>query len=174
MPSREPCSNGMEQVREIAMFAESFVGCALATLQRWMAAESTCSQLGAAGYAPQLQAVLQQLLQLLAAHKALKDSPSDTAAVLIAAQQLKSTGLALCSFAVPCICNNPGCATMSGLSELASVSGRSCICAGCHVARYCGRACQRQFGSSTSRCVRHSARLQQQLLAGALGQGQGW
>jgi hypothetical protein len=133
----------MEQVREIAMFAESFVGCALATLQRWMAAESTCSQLGAAGYAPQLQAVLQQLLQLLAAHKALKDSPSDTAAVLIAAQQLKSTGLALCSFAVPCICNNPGCATMSGLSELASVSGRSCICAGCHVARYCGRACQR-------------------------------
>jgi hypothetical protein len=58
-------------------------------------------------------------------------------------QELKSLGLALCSFAVPCMCNNPGCASMAGLSELASVSGRSCVCGGCRVARYCGRACQR-------------------------------
>jgi hypothetical protein len=59
------------------------------------------------------------------------------------AQEWKSLGLALCSFAVPCMCNNPGCTSMAGLSELASVSGRSCVCGGCRVARYCGRACQR-------------------------------
>lgn len=32
---------------------------------------------------------------------------------------------------------------MGGLSEVASVSGRSCICGVCLVAHYCGPACQR-------------------------------
>jgi hypothetical protein len=110
--------------------------------QEWFTTGSTCDQLAAAGYAP--LPVLQQLEQLLATYQALRDSPPDTVAPLLtAAQQLHSTGLALCSFAVPCMCNNPGCTSMAGLSELAAVSGRSCICAGCCVARYCGRACQR-------------------------------
>jgi hypothetical protein len=98
----------------------------------------TRDQLVAAGYAQ----VLQQLEQL-ASLQVVQASPSDSAAVLAAAKQLKSIGLALCSFAVPCMCNNPGCTSMAGLSELVAVSGRSCICAGCRVARYCGRACQR-------------------------------
>jgi hypothetical protein len=110
--------------------------------QEWFTTGSTCGQLAAAGYAP--LPVLQQLEQLLITYQALRDSPPDTVATLLAAaQQLHSTGLALCSFAVPCMCNNPGCTSMPGLSELAAVSGRSCICAGCRVARYCGRACQR-------------------------------
>jgi hypothetical protein len=113
----------------------------LSVVQQWLQAGSTCDQLTAAGYAP--QGVLQQLELMLAAWHNMQLNPSDTAALLGAAQQLQSTGLALCSFAVPCMCNNPGCTTMAGLSELAAVSGRSCICGGCLVARYCGRACQR-------------------------------
>jgi hypothetical protein len=113
----------------------------LSVVQQWLQAGSTCDQLAAAGYAR--QAVLQQLEQVPAAWRNLQLNPSDTAALLAAAQQLQCTGLALCSFAVPCMCNNPGCTSMAGLSELAAVSGRSCICAGCLVARYCGRACQR-------------------------------
>jgi hypothetical protein len=58
-------------------------------------------------------------------------------------QHLQLAGLALCSLPVPCLCNNPACTNTAGLTELRLVSGRSCICAGCHVARYCSRACQR-------------------------------
>jgi hypothetical protein len=65
------------------------------------------------------------------------------ACVQEASQQLQAAGAALCSFAVPCMCNNQSCMNLSGLTELGLVSGRSCICAGCGVARYCGRACQR-------------------------------
>mgnify|MGYP001806991274 CR=1 FL=1 len=115
-------------------------------LQDWLETGSTCEQLTAAGYAP--VEILQQLDQLAAACAALQlhlpDTLSGVKAIVHAiAEQLQSLGTALCSFAVPCICNNPGCTGMVGLSELALVSGRSCICGGCRVARYCGRACQR-------------------------------
>jgi hypothetical protein len=110
-------------------------------LRQWLAAGSTCDQLTASGYVP--LSLLQQLEQLTASCQILQDSSSDTSALLAAAQQLQSTGLALCSFAVPCMCNNLGCTNMAGLSELVSVSRRSCICAGCHAARYCGHACHR-------------------------------
>ena len=112
----------------------------LSVVQRWMAAGSTCDQHAVAGYVP-LQ-VLQQ--QLLATEDLLQDESDESDTVcLAAAQQLWSIGLALCSFAVPCMCNNPGCTSMAVMSELASVSGRSCICGGCRLAHYCGRACQR-------------------------------
>jgi hypothetical protein len=111
-------------------------------LQQWLASSSTREQLTAAGY--MLLPAQQQLEELLPTCQILQDTSPDTAALLAAAQQLQSIGIALCSFAVPCMCNNYlGCTNMAGLSELASVSGRSCICAGCRVARYCGRACQR-------------------------------
>jgi hypothetical protein len=112
-----------------------------AVLQQWLASGSTCDQLTAAGYV--LLPVQQQLEQLVATCQVIQGKPSDTAALLAAAQQLQSTGLAPCSFAVPCMCNNLGCTNMAGLSELASVSQRSCLCAGCRVARYCGSTCQR-------------------------------
>jgi hypothetical protein len=108
----------------------------LSVVHRWMAAGSTCDQLAAAGYGP--LPVLQQLM----ATEDLVNGESGTGRLAVA-QELQSTGLALCSFAVPCMCNNPGCTSMVGVSELAAVSGRSCICGGCCVARYCGRACQR-------------------------------
>jgi hypothetical protein len=109
-------------------------------LLHFFAAASTCDELAAAGYQPLQIRILQQLTATCDAVFLAAPSAADFQPV---AQHLHSAGLALCSFAVPCMCNNPQCTSMLGLSELASVSGRSCICAGCHVARYCGRACQR-------------------------------
>jgi hypothetical protein len=56
---------------------------------------------------------------------------------------LQQLGLILAKFAVPYCCNNPSCRTVSGPTEQSTVGGRSCICAGCLTARYCGRSCQR-------------------------------
>ena len=50
----------------------------------------------------------------------------------------------LSSVAVPHFCNNTSCANLTGPTDVQLVSGRSCICAGCRIARYCGRARQRQ------------------------------
>ena len=58
-------------------------------------------------------------------------------------QHLQSLGGVLTSFAFPHACNNPACSNLSGPSEARLVGGRSCVCAGCLTARYCGRACQR-------------------------------
>jgi hypothetical protein len=126
-----------------AMYVELDQLSLLSVMQRWLAAGSTCDQLVAAGYDP--LPVQQQLpATVLATETLLGTECEESHAVrLAAAQQVLSTGLALCSFAVPCMCNNPVCTSMAGPSELAAVSGRSCICAGCCVARYCGRACQR-------------------------------
>jgi hypothetical protein len=110
----------------------------LSVMHQWMAAGSTIEQCVAAGYAP-----LPVQQQLLATGNLIQASQRSGMKAVEIAQQLLSTGLAMCSFAVPCMCNNSGCNNLAGLSELAAVSGRSCICGGCRVARYCGRACQR-------------------------------
>jgi hypothetical protein len=117
----------------------------MAPLLHWLEASSTQEQLSAAGYAP--QELSDQLLQAVAALQTVGDITTDVqpdpAFSRDAAQQLQATGSALCSFAVPCLCNNPACTNLSGLTEAGLVSGRSCVCGGCLVARYCGRACQR-------------------------------
>jgi hypothetical protein len=59
-------------------------------------------------------------------------------------QGLQATGLALTALPVEGACNSPSCTNMAGPSDLLTVSGRSCVCGGCRVARYCSRACQRQ------------------------------
>jgi hypothetical protein len=51
--------------------------------------------------------------------------------------------MACSMFAVPHCCNNPGCSNLAGPSELAIVSGKSCICGGCQVARHCGKSLQK-------------------------------
>ena len=58
--------------------------------------------------------------------------------------RMHAVGAALGVIAVPDFCNNSSCVNVCGPSEVLLVSGRSCICAGCRVARYCGRVCQRQ------------------------------
>jgi hypothetical protein len=55
---------------------------------------------------------------------------------------LVSLGNGLSMFAVPHCCNNPSCSNTAGLTETSIVSGKGCICAGCKVARYCGKSCQ--------------------------------
>jgi hypothetical protein len=55
---------------------------------------------------------------------------------------LVSLGEGLSVFAVRHCCNNPRCVNTCGLSEKFIVCGSSCLCAGCKVARYCGKACQ--------------------------------
>jgi hypothetical protein len=140
----------------------------LPPVQQWLQASRTQEQLFAAGYAP--KGLPQQLHQATEALQVVDVSGGcdensrsiDTACLQRAAQQLQAAGSALCSFAVPCLCNNPPCTNVSGYTELGLVSGRSCICGGCRVARYCGRACQRLRGSSTSRCVQHWQQQQQQ------------
>jgi hypothetical protein len=56
---------------------------------------------------------------------------------------LQQLGQVLTAFAVPLYCNNPICRSATGPTEQSLVGGRSCICAGCRIARYCGRDCQR-------------------------------
>jgi hypothetical protein len=117
----------------------------LGPLLKWLQAGSTSEQLAAAGYT--LQSVLQHLGQMPESSEAVftnKNSRQPNEAALLAAvQQYRATGLALCSFAVSCVCNNPGCFNLSGPSALHLVSGRSCLCGGCRTARFCSHACLR-------------------------------
>jgi hypothetical protein len=102
------------------------------------------AELAAAGYP--MHEVGQHAKAAVAAVRALAaaDGPEAIPAAYTAfAQQLQVLGSALNTLPGPHTCNNPACISMLGLTEQASVSGRSCICAGCLVARYCGRACQR-------------------------------
>jgi hypothetical protein len=135
--------------------------------QQWLQAHST--QLAVAGYGGPVDAALQQLQQhlydlhdettagtpedsSLSAGQASNHSSSDGAGdssspnkdgvVTASLQEIRQTGLALCSMAVPCLCNNPACTNTNGPTELSLVSGRSCVCGGCRVAHYCSRACQ--------------------------------
>jgi hypothetical protein len=120
---------------------------ALPPVQQWLQASSFQQQLAVSGYAPQLQTLLQQLQQVMTAPQDLRESVAsrqcEPSYHLEAAQQLQSAVSILCLFATPCVCNSPYCANLSGFSEVGLVSGRSCVCGGCRVARYCRRACQR-------------------------------
>jgi hypothetical protein len=98
------------------------------------------TQLEAAGCKP--QQLLQQLESLLSAHREVQGGFSD-ASLAALVQQLQVTGRMLCSIAVPHFCNNPACGNLSGTTDVLMVLGRSCLCAGCLTARYCGRDCQR-------------------------------
>jgi hypothetical protein len=101
---------------------------------------SAQAQLAAAGCAP--QQLQEQLESLLSAQQGMQQG-LNAAPLTALVQQLRGTGGMLTSIAVPSFCNNPACGNVSGPTEVQLVSGRSCMCAGCRIARYCGRACQR-------------------------------
>jgi hypothetical protein len=113
-----------------------------ATVREWVGDldAPTHAQLVAAGCAP--QQLQQQLDALLSAQQGTHQGLTD-ASLAALVQQLQATGAMLSRIAVPHFCNNAACTNLGGPTELQLVSGRSCICAGCHIARYCGRACQR-------------------------------
>jgi hypothetical protein len=73
--------------------------------------------------------------------------------VAVVIKALVSVGQALSMFAVPHCCNNPSCSNTAGLTEASIVSGKGCICAGCKVARYCGKACQAAHWKPTHKPV---------------------
>jgi hypothetical protein len=121
----------------------------------WLHADGVAQQLSAAGYDTE---GLLQLLPLLppssSLQRAEESCPGHAEAlgqfmtqVLFRtwpAVELHSLGKALSTLPLPSACNNPACNIVAGRHEVMLVSGRSCICAGCQVARYCGRLCQRQ------------------------------
>jgi hypothetical protein len=150
-------SDGWKTIQMLGILGTGFrdAGVALQQLQgslggvvQWLATTGTVQQLDSLGYQP---VELQQ--QLAAATQALQklstsfpSSRSATAAVAVFKDiqaQLQAAGSVLTSFAIPYACNNPACGNVCGASEAQLVGGRSCICAGCLTARYCGRACQR-------------------------------
>ena len=90
-----------------------------------------------------IQQFRQQLEALSAGQQVARAGVSD-ASLAALVQQLQATGVMLSGIAVPHFCNNTGCMNISAPTEMQLVSGRSCICAGCCIARYCGRVCQRQ------------------------------
>jgi hypothetical protein len=117
------------------------LGClelSLAPVHRWLQIGSTSRELAAAGYAP--QRLLQLLEQLMEPGQVLNRScyiqrQRPKAALSRSVRELRSLGGALCSFAVPFVCNNPACCNMSGLTERRLVTGPGCKCGGCRVAR---------------------------------------
>jgi hypothetical protein len=130
---RPPC--GLERV---VATVSSWVGGITST-----AAHSAVAVAAAAGGDP--QRFRQQLEVLSTAHAALIEGVrEDSLSALV--MQLQATGAMLSSIPVPhfFFCNNPSCANISGATDVQLVSGRSCICAGCRTAPYCGRVCQRQ------------------------------
>jgi hypothetical protein len=113
-----------------------------AAVSRWVAGIDLPAQkqVIAAGCSP--QQLLPQVKALLSAQHGTQQGLTDTSLAALV-QQLQATGAMLTKIAVPGFCNNPACTNLSGPSEVRLVSGRSCICAGCRIARYCGRVCQR-------------------------------
>jgi hypothetical protein len=135
------CIPGMRQgaVTMRGDWLESLVG----MMSGWVGGLESAAcveQLAAAGCSP--QQLQQQLDTLLAAQPGSLQEPTD-ASLAVLVQQLQVTGRMLCSIAVPHFCNNLACGNISGPTEVRLVSGRSCLCAGCLTARYCGRDCQR-------------------------------
>jgi hypothetical protein len=62
----------------------------------------------------------------------------------ILSKELQTAGLTLSALPTQVTCNSPSCTNLAGPSDILTVSGRSCVCGSCRVARYCCRACQRQ------------------------------
>jgi hypothetical protein len=121
----------------------------LARPVQWLATADPVPQLTALGYQP--QDVRQQLADAAEAFGALRtdvraaaaDPAAPPALLKTVQEQLLAANTGMASFAIPLACNNPACHNVCGPSEAQLVGGRSCICAGCRTARYCGRVCQR-------------------------------
>jgi hypothetical protein len=110
----------------------------------WLAQGSNAQEADVLGY--DSVSLQQQLQDLQAAEDLLTADDVEQTVELAPAvvQKRQAAGLSLTAFAIPHACNNLSCSNVSGPSEAQLVGGKSCICAGCVTARYCGRTCQKQ------------------------------
>jgi hypothetical protein len=149
-PGANPASSAQERKQLSLMIP--LIGTLMAVMQDWLKVSSISAELTAAGY--DTQGVLQQLQRLHDAGRSVQSVQAARAtrgvsekwleaALRCLVRVLHKTGLLLCSFAVPCFCNNPTCSNVSGPSEIQMVGGRSAVCGGCLTAHYCSRECQR-------------------------------
>ena len=123
----------------------------LDSVLEWLAAADTAQQLTALGYQPQgLRQQLAAAVEALPTLGSLRNSDLSAQrrypgpeVLRDVQEQLQAAGRVLACFAIPHACNNPACSKLGESSEAQLVGGRTCICAGCLTARYCGRACQR-------------------------------
>lgn len=112
-------------------------------LQKWLGDARVSAQLADAGYSlQQLQHLQEQLEGVLAACSTAADC-HDSGPLTALVEKLQAVGEGVGVLAVGVMCNNPACCNISGPTERELVSGRSCKCSGCCIARYCGKSCQR-------------------------------
>jgi hypothetical protein len=169
-----------DESKFVRYFAQQSFAASCDIVAQWL--QGAEPQLSAAGYRVE---AMQQLLGPLGAAAAAAVEAVRVLAVAIAArraaadvvrraqaavgefaQQLRGVATAAAAIAVPNFCNNPSCGNVSGVSEAALVSGRSCICSRCRIARYCSRECQVQHWKQQHKPVC------QALAAAAAGVGQ--
>jgi hypothetical protein len=122
--------------------ATKYVGMYAGAVHEWLQNSSISEQLSAMGY--NTGRVLTRLQRLQAVVEAAHSSSGTGmhAALADLIQVLRSTGVSLCSFAVPCFCNKPTCSNVSGSSELQLVRSSRKKCGACHAARYCSPECR--------------------------------
>jgi hypothetical protein len=134
-----PCHTGRLCLQAV-LDGESRLELFTSALIGWLEEPHVDARLSAVGYQPQL--LVYELMKMLQARDA-AEYGSDPAELTALVQALQAAGQALGCLATPVCCNNPACCSLVGATEVQSVSGKGCICAGCRTARYCDRACQR-------------------------------
>ena len=115
----------------------------LPRLQLWLESGSTSAHLAAAGL--NLTGLLQALedtLTVLDAMVLLPDNTVEAASADLARQKLHVLGVCLSSLPLSWGCSSPVCTNLQGPTEAGIVQGKGHVCKGCHVARYCDKACQ--------------------------------
>jgi hypothetical protein len=139
------------KLSQLLGFCERALAAADSWLQQTSSSGTVSAQLAASGYLTgDLQSEIQKAVAAMkteaASVAAQSGSEAAHASVLASSGSslLAGVGQALTNLPVPDACNNPACMNLSRLSEAQLVSGKSCMCAGCRVAHYCSRACQRQ------------------------------
>lgn len=105
----------------------------------WLSLPSVAQELSAAGYNHHKLLVGLQQIIAVGDQEAGSERLGQASSL---AHQLQAVGSRLTALATPTFCNNPSCDNLRGPSDVALVSGLSCVCGGCLTARYCSKACQ--------------------------------